>query len=122
MAISFTAFASEFSQRLLLVVVHNHVERKTIALKHQRQNLTIPTLLLHGMAPRPAKAGAKGLAIDVTTGGFCPSLKSVTKNRMRHMFVAYLPIIGRLLTGESREQYTTDSLLCRFSQWLWTCH
>ena len=88
MAISFTEFSSGLPQGMLLGVVHNHAGRDTVALKHHRQILASLTLLLHGMAPIPAKSGAKGLAIDVTTGGFCPSLKSVTKNRMWHTFVA----------------------------------
>ena len=88
MAISFTSFASEFPQGFLLGVVHNYAGWDTVALKHQRQSLMSLTLLLHGMAPIPAKSGAKCLAIDVTTGLFCPRLKSVTKNRMQHMFVA----------------------------------
>ena len=88
MEISFTAFSSEFPHGFFLGVFHNHAGRYTVALKHHIQSLASLTLLLHEMAPRPVKADAKGLAMDVTTGGFFPSLKSVTKNRMWHTFVA----------------------------------
>ena len=82
------AFASEFSQGLLLGFVQNHAGWDKVTLKHHRQSLVSLTLILCWMAPRPAKSGAKGLAIDITMGGFCPILKSVTKDRMYHTFVA----------------------------------
>ena len=88
MAISFTSFASEFPQGFLLGVVHNHAGRDTVALKHHIKSLVSLTLLLCYMAPRPSKAREKGLAIDIITGGFRPSLNSATKDRMRHTFVA----------------------------------
>ena len=88
MAITFTAFVSEFPQGLLLGFFHNHAWRDTVALKHHIQSLVSLTLLIHWMAPRSAKSGAKGLAIDVTTCNFRPRLMSVTKNKMRHTFVA----------------------------------
>ena len=88
MEIRFPVFSSELPQGLLLGVVHNHAGQDTVAIKHHRKILVSINLILNRMAPRPAKDVAKGLDMDVTTGGFCPSLKSVTKKRMRHMFVA----------------------------------
>ena len=88
MEIRFPVFSSELPQGLLLGVVHNYAGQDTVAIKRHRKILVSLTLILNWMAPRPAKAGAKGLVIDVTIAGFCPRLKSVTKNRMRHMFVA----------------------------------
>ena len=81
MAISFTTLVSEFPQELILGVVHNHAGWDTVTIKHYRQNIMSPTLRIHGMAHIPAKAGAKDLYIDVTMGGFCPRLKSVTKKK-----------------------------------------
>ncbi len=56
----------------------------------------------HGVAPRPAKLCAIGLAIYITTFGLRASLQGISEHRMGQSIVAQHSIISRIPTTKRR--------------------